>query len=119
MKKYILQGRVAVHEPDVLKWAAWLEHANTKVVVTTLEVKHMGLPISHVTISTVFLGLDHSFTSTDVHLFETMVFGGGFDGIMDRCDTWDNAVTMHETILENITEHLQQEGREYDNFTTN
>lgn len=48
------------------------------------------------TVSTVFLGLDHRYGDGPPQLFETLVFGGPFDGWMDRCATWEQAEAMHE-----------------------
>jgi hypothetical protein len=46
-------------------------------------------------ISTVFLGLDHSFGEGKPLLFETMVFGGKFDQETNRYSTWDEAEAGH------------------------
>lgn len=47
-----------------------------------------------VLVSTVFLGMDHGFGGTPL-LFETMVFGGEFDGWCMRWSTWDEAESGH------------------------
>jgi hypothetical protein len=46
-------------------------------------------------ISTVYIGY------LDL-LFETMVFGGKLDGVMDRCDTQEEALKMHERMVERV-----------------
>lgn len=48
-----------------------------------------------VVVSTVFLGLDHSFEGAKPVLFETMVSGGTFDGEQDRYHTWADAERGH------------------------
>jgi len=48
-----------------------------------------------VSVSTVFLGMDHSFGGGPL-LFETMIFGGKSDGYMDRYSTWQEAEAGHE-----------------------
>lgn len=53
-------------------------------------------------ISTVFLGLDHSFgrdTAAPV-LFETMVFEGPLDGMQERYTTWADAEIGHKAMVE-------------------
>ncbi len=71
--RYILDrwtGEV-VHEPDLLKWAAWLErHFPCSVAYTVLP--------NGIHVSTIFLALDHglSFMPEPPQLFETMVFLG-------------------------------------------
>lgn len=47
-------------------------------------------------VSTVFLGLDHSFSGGPPVLFETMIFGGKHDDFQDRYLTWDAAEAGHE-----------------------
>lgn len=51
-------------------------------------------------VSTVFLGLDHSFSEdAEPLLFETLVFDGEFDGDMERYSTWDEAVKGHADMV--------------------
>ncbi len=88
---YILDGHKVIEEPDISKWAQWFQVGDRVVKKTTLQDKE-GISVK---ISTVFLGLDHSFSDGPPLLFETMVFGGELDQEMDRCTTWDEAVIMH------------------------
>ena len=54
-------------------------------------------------VSTVFLGLDHSFSNEGPPLlFETMVFGGVCDENMRRYATWDEAVAGHEEMIDDV-----------------
>lgn len=48
-----------------------------------------------VRVSTVFLGIDHSFGGNVPILFETMIFGGSQDGYQERCGNYDDAIVMH------------------------
>ncbi len=50
-----------------------------------------------VEVSTVFLGLNHSFGGEEPILFETMIFGPGYDQkeYQTRCSTWEQAERMH------------------------
>ena len=83
---YILSGHEPVLEPDFLTWARWLETADRIVQQT-----HLG----DVLISTVFLGLDHSFGYGAPVLFETMIFDGEHDSYQDRYVTWAEAEAGH------------------------
>ncbi len=47
-------------------------------------------------VSTVFLGLDHSFGGDMPMLFETMVFFGPHSLWCARCSTWDQAEAQHQ-----------------------
>lgn len=53
-----------------------------------------------VVISTVFLGMDHSFSGGTPVLFETMIFGGEYDGYQERYCTWDEAERGHQVACE-------------------
>ena len=55
-----------------------------------------------VRVSTVWLGLDHSFglTSKTPIIFETLVFGGPFDGDMERYSTEEEALRGHQAMVE-------------------
>lgn len=84
--KFILEGKKPVPASDLLSWARWFETAERHVAQTEL---------GDVRVSTVFLGLDHSFGSGDPLLFETMIFGGPRDGYQERCSTWEQAEAEH------------------------
>ncbi|MCK5605070.1 hypothetical protein KAR91_24485 [Candidatus Pacearchaeota archaeon] len=104
MANYILDGHTPVKEPDLLKWAEWFEKANRTVKRSRIEVsitnERVGVSkkLGFIEVSTVFLGIDHSFTGGKPLLFETMVFGGELDQEMDRCSTWEAAEKMHEAM---------------------
>lgn len=52
-------------------------------------------------VSTVWLGLDHSFGDGPPLIFETMIFGGGFGELdMDRYSTFADAVAGHEQMVQ-------------------
>jgi len=74
-------------EADLMKWAKWFEKADRIVAKTMVGV---------IEVSTVFLGLDHSFGGTVPILFETMVFGGPLDGEQERYATKEQAQKGHE-----------------------
>lgn len=63
--------------------------------------------VGQVSISTVFLAIDHSFgRHKEPLLFETMVFGGEFDLYQERCATWSEALIMHQGVVEKVKEGL-------------
>ena len=83
---YVLDGTTPKLEPDLMTWAQWFESADRKVARSE---------VGKTKISTVFLGLDHSFGEGPPMLFETMIFGGEHDEYQDRCSTWEEAEQMH------------------------
>ncbi len=53
-----------------------------------------------VKVSTVFLNIDHGDGIGDPILFETMVFGGEYDGYQERYCTYDEAILGHEKVCD-------------------
>lgn len=99
MVKYILEGKNVVQTEDTLAWAKWMEEADRRVARTELK--------NGLVVSTVFLGIDHSFSSKgEPILFETMVFnnkGKDKNGFIhdwldyqERYHTWDEAENGHK-----------------------
>lgn len=84
---YKLVDRMPV--PCSLKeWGAWMAAVGDRRVAYT--------DTNGITISTVFLGVDHRhFGQGRPVLFETMIFGGEHDGWQNRACTWDEAEAMH------------------------
>ena len=91
-KHYILVDKKPL-ESDLMGWAKWIENSENKIV------KQDTLP-DGTFISTVFLGLDHNYAETgDPVLFETMIFGGGYDQYQERYTTWEDAEKGHGKAL--------------------
>ena len=98
MNKYILN---ADGEPevchDVMVWGRWFELND--------QQREVGHDIfGDVRVSTVFLGLDHSFGHGRPLLFETMVFGGPHDGRQERYATRADAAVGHGQMIEKVLE---------------
>lgn len=93
--RYILVDKKPVPEPDLMKWAQWYGTAKRHVAQETIGDSR---------VSTVFLGLDHSFGDGGLPiLWETMVFGGLLDQEMDRCaGSWEQAEAMHQAMVEKV-----------------
>ncbi len=90
--KYTLEGQKPVLCNDLMKWAKWYETADRVVAKTQIN--------DEVEVSTVFLGLDHSFGKGDPLVFETMIFGGNLDQEQDRYSTWEQAEQGHKHLVE-------------------
>jgi hypothetical protein len=103
---FVLMGKLAVPEPDLFKWAAWYETANRHVAHTK---------VGKVLVSTVFLGLDHSFGRGLPLLFETMIFQAK-DGKRDwhgeecwRCETWEQAEKQHKDAVAMVRKAIKEQ----------
>ena len=99
-KYYVLEGHEVKPVEELLEWARVFEDSNR--VIARAEVRG-------VTVSTVFLGIDHSFGDGPPLLFETMVFGGEYDQLQERYSTYDEAVEGHGNVLRKVN-HCEQYG---------
>lgn len=92
--RYILDGHTPVPCDSLMEWANRFEKDN----------RHVGDDTAGgVRVSTVFLGIDHSFGSSGPPLlFETMVFGGEHDGKQERYSTWEEAEEGHARFLQMV-----------------
>lgn len=91
---YILEDRIPVAVSDIFIWSEWFNNADNRRVAVTV--------IDGVTVSTVFLGVAHSFRMGKPLLFETIVFGGRLDGVQRRCGSWQEAEQQHRAYLSSV-----------------
>lgn len=87
---YVLDADHAVRQADLAEGSRFFATADRRVARDV---------IGDTEVSTVFLGLDHSFGSGPPRLFETMIFGGQQAGMAWRYATWDDAAAGHERIV--------------------
>jgi hypothetical protein len=111
--RYILdKNNNPVPEPDLLKWGKWLQTTKRSVARTEIPGDDDKPDVS---VSTVFLGLDHSFASYQPSegvwetfneggykpvLWETMIFGGSHDQYQERYTSYADAVAGHEKAVQ-------------------
>ena len=111
---YVLDANhQVVPADDLITWAQFFEKDDARRVAKT--------QINGLSVSTVFLGLDHSWGGDKPLFFETMIFRDEdnappeiyFERIQDwahdyqtRYTTWDEAVEGHETVVTIIGEGL-------------
>lgn len=99
---YILEGREIKPVPDVRTWGAFFNNN---------EARTVGRDVldGEVTISTVFLGINHNWGDGPPVLFETMIFGGEHDEAQWRYHTYDEAEAGHQRIVEALKEGRKPE----------
>ncbi len=90
---YILENGIPKLAISMQEWGQWWEKTDRTVAKTKIR---------KVLVSTVFLGLNHQWGDDPPLLFETLVFGGIFDGEMERYSTLDEAKAGHEAMVERI-----------------
>jgi hypothetical protein len=104
VNKYILdENGDPVPAKDVVEWGKWFETADRVVAKDRLPSGHE--------VSTVFLGLDHSFSTdpaAEPLLFETMVFRPGSRSELDcaRYSTKAEALVGHKEMVALWTEKI-------------
>ena len=89
------KNKKVVEVDNVYDWGRMFEENEERIVNLTIFIGKHG----KVRISTVFLGLNHSFFEGPPLWFETMVFGGPLDQEQDRYTTWDEAKAGHEAMV--------------------
>lgn len=89
--RYVLRNGVPVPEPDLMKWAEWMEQPSRRVLRQDAR--------DGVLVSTVFLGLDYNFAGGPPLLYETMVFREGRGDECERYHTREEALAGHERML--------------------
>ena len=77
---------------DLAGWCARMEDPGYKRVSIA--------EVCDVRVSTVWLGLDHSWGGKRPLIFETMIFGGPYDGEQDQYSTLEEAVTGHKAMVQ-------------------
>jgi hypothetical protein len=100
---YILDENGKPRPADLMTWARWFETADRKVWRTALAQP------AGVEVSTVFLGLDHSYGEGPPVLWETMVFGGVYDTKQWRYCTKQEALDGHRRAVQIVTGETDDE----------
>lgn len=83
---------------DQIAWSKWFQTSDAQRIV-----RQEDLPGGR-WLSTVFLGLDHSFSSDGPpELFETRLFGPDHTDLRcERWSTWDEALVGHERVKQEV-----------------
>jgi hypothetical protein len=76
------------------EWAAMFEDFPRRQVAENF--------VGTIRVSTIFLGLNHQFGHGPPLIFETMIFGGRYDGYQWRTSTWEQAETTHALMLKRV-----------------
>lgn len=93
MGRYVLDHLgLPVEEPSLLAWGRWMAGADRCVARAN---------IGDVSISTVFLGIDHGWSGRPV-LWETMIFGGEHNNYQKRYHTRTEALMGHKRAFEMV-----------------
>lgn len=115
--KYILND---AGEPvpcdDLLMWGVWMETGDRVLKQDYVEGETRTYNVfgrertASVGVSTIFLGLDHSFGSGPPVLWESMVFGTSLDGEQRRYTSRAAALKGHAELVALVREAYEQGG---------
>lgn len=99
---FILNEDHSVIKVTGMEWSRWFNGNTNKRIVCRSEINGQR-------VSTVFLGLDHSYVDGGPPMiFETMYMGGGDDDYMRRYSTWDQAVLGHTEVIQEVLWDINQ-----------
>ena len=97
---WVLRDKQTVRVASLEEWAREFELHDRHVAITEIGACR---------VSTVFLGVDHSFHDEGPPLlFESMVFGGPLDQEQRRYSTWDEAEAGHAELVEQVQRAVLQ-----------
>lgn len=88
---YYDDGGNLIHAKNTVEWATGFRRSQRTVARDKLA--------NGALVSTVFLGIDHSFDGPPPVLWETMVFEGEFDGYQERYTSREIAEQRHAEIV--------------------
>ncbi len=95
MSWYILTADNQPVAVSVTEAAQWMEDNPERKAVKQDHV-------DDVFVSTVFLGLDHSWSNKGLILWETMIFGGINDQYQERYNSYEDALEGHQRAIDLI-----------------
>ena len=96
MKYYMLIDGLIKEANSINEWLKWNRTSNRRVALNEID---------DITISTVFLGIDHNYNTNGLPiLFETMIFGGSHDEECFRCSTLEEAKEYHKRAIQLVEE---------------
>ena len=94
------ENHTPVPAAKIVEWAIFNEAVNRRCVAETDVTPE-------VRVSTVFLGIDHNYSSEGLPvLFETMAFGGPLDDFQERYSSWEEAEIGHELTVARIRQEM-------------
>lgn len=86
------------HEVVPVSMEEWARTHHPPSIRTVAKTADGGI-----TVSTVFLGLNHQYGDGPPLWFETMVFGGPLDEVCERYTTWEEAEAGHREMVRRVT----------------
>lgn len=108
MRHYILQDGKSVEVPAP-EWAQWMNRIGLGRVIKS-DLVTVAEYDDQVRVSTVFLGMDHSFSdNAPPVLWETMIFGGKYDQFQNRYTSQEDALAGHARAVKCVKGEIDEE----------
>lgn len=105
---YILKDNIPI-KSDIIEYSKW---STTNLKDKCVKKDRIG----HSLVSTVFLGLDHSFDGGTPVLWETMIFGGKEDMYQDRYTSYEEALVGHQKAINLVKKNTVFLVKNLDNY---
>jgi len=114
---YILDDAGEPKPVDIETWAPWFDASVTDRRSVIAQDRDEGPDRVEILVSTVFLGIDHSFGSNAFQphapvLWETLVMGGLLDGEMDRYTSRAAALAGHQAMCRRVADSIALQQKE-------
>lgn len=107
---YILDENNKPVASTIAGYHEWPGYYNSNVGKTKINKEEL--------VSTVFLGLDHSYgDSKEPTLWETMIFGGEHDQYQRRYTSYDDAVIGHEMVVNMVRGIVEDDSTKINRLT--
>lgn len=103
MKFYKLIDKKVVECSNALEWGKWFENFDNRAIADDYVGEWHESPCC---VSTAFIGIDLNYGFGELHLFETMVFGGKLQDYQQRCSTYEEAIKQHNRVLRLVKDSL-------------
>lgn len=100
---YILDGnRKPIPVKDMQKWSEWMKINSNKII--------KKIQLNDITISTIFLGINHGSLNKNPVLFETMIFweNDPLDQWQDRYCSYQEAIHGHRNAVRIVIKQLRE-----------
>jgi len=102
MKLYVLENKKIVSVDNVVEYLEKMEKAETNVRTTAFQ---------KIVVSSVFVGIDFSINTKNrkPRIFETVVFGGSYNGYKYLSTSWNSTLKKHRQLVNLIKEEHHEE----------
>lgn len=106
---YVLEGKTFRPARSYMEWGVFMSFEGKPPYYRHVlrDYFYIG-EVEYCNLSTVFLGIDHSFSGGTPVLFESMIFGGDLNESQERYTSWDEAEVGHVGLQHSIIKAINR-----------